>query len=477
MSIPLRRWLPAFTVAAGTAALYFYDLGAVGVLLPDEPRYVAIGREMARSADWVTPRLWGSPWFEKPPLLYWMTALGTWSGLNQDASGRVPVILLSLLFLLASFFLLRREFGEIAAALTSVAIATSAGWLAFSGLALTDIPLAVCFSLAVWIALPLVGGTAQNLRLRLALIGIFIGLGALAKGLVPIALAVPFVWFLRRHWKHWWIAILACTVVALPWYAAVYAINGAPFIQEFFIRHHLERLYSKSLEHVQPWWYYLPVLFIGVFPWTPLIFTNFRRTAWDERRQFLLSIVLFGLLLFSVSLNKLPGYLLPLFPALLALSCSRFEIALKRWLFPCAVLMALIPLTAAVVPGSLANGHFSWAAIHVGKVAAFFLLLPMAAVLLGRRSWLPEILLLCVVASGILVKTRIDPVLEETVSARSLWKEVAPIGDQVCDAGMNRDWIYGLSFYANRLIQPCWQTPTKYRLQGQGHRKPVILSP
>ncbi len=474
MSVGLRRLLPAVTVAAGTAALYLYNAGAIGVLGPDEPRYVAIGRAMAATGDLVTPKLWGSPWFEKPPLLYWMTAIGTWACLPPDLCGRIPVILLSLAFLVATFFLLRREFGETAAMLTTVSIATCAGWLAYSGLALTDVPLAVCFSLAVWIALPIVGGDARNLRLRLALIGIAIGLGTLAKGLVPIALAAPFLWFLRRNWKQWWISIAAFLVVALPWYVAVYAQNGYPFVAEFFVRHHIERLYSKSLEHVQPWWYYAPVLLLGLIPWTPLLAANFRKGAWDERRKFLLAIVLFGFVFFSISLNKLPGYLLPLVPALLAVSCSRFELALKRWLLPCAVLMALIPLAGSLLPASLENGHLTWASIHAGKVQFFFIALPLAALLLTRRSWLPDVLLLCIVASGMLVKTEVGPVLNQHVSARGMWRTIAPIADQVCDAGMNRDWMYGLSFYANRLIRPCWQAPATYELRGRGHREPEV---
>ncbi|HYA18762.1 MAG TPA: hypothetical protein VEF06_14915, partial [Bryobacteraceae bacterium] len=56
------------------AALYLTNLSAMGVVGPDEPRYAFIGRAMAQTGDWITPRLWGSPWFEKPALLYWMTA-------------------------------------------------------------------------------------------------------------------------------------------------------------------------------------------------------------------------------------------------------------------------------------------------------------------------------------------------------------------------------------------------------------------
>ena len=84
------------------------------MLGPDEPRYLAIGRSMAQSGDWITPRLWGSPWFEKPPLLYWMTAAGTAIGLNQELSGRLPMVLLSLAFLAGMFALLRRDLALVA---------------------------------------------------------------------------------------------------------------------------------------------------------------------------------------------------------------------------------------------------------------------------------------------------------------------------------------------------------------------------
>ena len=64
--------------------VYFYDLSATGLLGPDEPRYASIAREMARSGDWITPRLWGAPWFEKPALLYWLSGLGFRLGLSTE---------------------------------------------------------------------------------------------------------------------------------------------------------------------------------------------------------------------------------------------------------------------------------------------------------------------------------------------------------------------------------------------------------
>ena len=232
--------VPLLVLAVAISGLYLFKLNGVGVLGPDEPRYAAIGRSMAQSGDLVTPRLWGTAWFEKPPLLYWMTAAATAGGLGPDLSGRLPVALLSLLFLAVSYLLLKHEFGTGAALFSTVLLATSAGWITFSGLCLTDLPLAVFFSLAVFLSLPLLRAGPQYLSVNARLVGMgaCLGFAMLAKGLVPLALALPLAWFLRRFWPKWWMGIAAIVVVAGPWYAAVYARNGYPFIQDFFLKQH-----------------------------------------------------------------------------------------------------------------------------------------------------------------------------------------------------------------------------------------------
>src|ERR1700731_4703598 len=88
-------WLPHIMVRLTAALLFsfllfFFRLSGTGLLGPDEPRYAAIGREMARSGDWITPRLWGQPWFEKSPWLYWMTGTGFRLGLNEELAPRLP---------------------------------------------------------------------------------------------------------------------------------------------------------------------------------------------------------------------------------------------------------------------------------------------------------------------------------------------------------------------------------------------------
>src|SRR5215472_436173 len=133
--------------------LYFFHLTATGMLGPDEPRYAAIGREMARSGDWITPRLWGQPWFEKPALLYWMTAGAFNAGLNRDLAPRLPVALLSVAFLTYFFFALRSMFGHRPALFAVLILATSAGWLAYSHVATPDLPMSALFSASMLIIL------------------------------------------------------------------------------------------------------------------------------------------------------------------------------------------------------------------------------------------------------------------------------------------------------------------------------------
>src|SRR6202142_1664353 len=89
-----------FIAAVSLFFLYFFGLTRTGLIGPDEPRYAAIGRAMAATGDWITPRLWGAPWFEKPALLYWMTGAAFRLGFAEDLAPRVPVALLSVAFLI-----------------------------------------------------------------------------------------------------------------------------------------------------------------------------------------------------------------------------------------------------------------------------------------------------------------------------------------------------------------------------------------
>ena len=479
-----RRYLPLATCALAVVCFYLYNLGGVGLLSTDEPRYAAIGQAMAQTGDWVNPILWGKPWFEKPPLVYWMSAAFFWLGEKPEVAARLPVVLLSLAFFGAAGWLVAREFGNLAAVVSVGLLATSAGWIAYSNFCLTDAPMAVFFTLALLLALPLLRNEPDERRvaLRFAGIGACLGLAVLAKGLLPLGLAVPLAWFLRKWWRAWWLAAMALFGTAAPWYVAMYQRYGMAFLNELFLKHHFERLYSNSIQHVQPWYYYVPVLLGALFPWTPMlaIFAAKRTAGWDRRQALLLATCVFGFVFFSVVVNKLPGYLLPLLPALWVLVGAEMEGRTlaelgKKWLVAPALLIALIPLIAKGLPDALAAGKVS--AFHLGRMGPtemFYVAAPLAALLLGRRSWLSGLLVLCVVAGGMLVKATAYPLLDEQVSARGLWREIERRHLTVCDGGINREWAYGLSFYRQSELPVCGSGGEyQWQLKAEGRARPV----
>jgi 4-amino-4-deoxy-L-arabinose transferase and related glycosyltransferases of PMT family len=471
---------------AAIAGLYLYNLTGTGVLDPDEPRYASVGRAMAQSGDWVTPRLWGSPWFEKPALLYWLAGVGTLSGLSPDLAGRLPVALLSLAFLAAWFLLLRAEFGERTAAIAALLLATSAAWLVYSSLCLTDLPLAVFFSMAVVLALPLLRG--RDSRAHWLGLGASLGLATLAKGLVPIALAIPFLWFLRRQWRRWWIAAAALFVVATPWYALVIARNGYPFVEDFFLKQHFARFYSQTLQHVQPAYFYVPVLLGTLFPWTPLLLLiRPQLLRKDERLQFLMAVFAFGFVFFSVSLNKLPGYLLPLLPCLFVpiaagIAEHRMIHLSRGWLIASGVLIALIPFAGQLIPVLLlakitsANQVFlAMLPISLGMLVLF--VTPLAVAAFGDKRVAGALLVLSCAVAAIYLKSTVYPVLDKQASARSLWHQIEGESDRICDAGLKRTWQYGLAFYRGSPVPLCAQFPKPVRLVPGPSGRPVVLKP
>src|SRR5579884_2035677 len=283
----VRLWAAA---ALAAYFLFFFRLTGTGLVGPDEPRYAWIGREMARSGDWVTPRLWGQPWFEKPALLYWTTAAAFKAGLGDDWAPRLPVATLSVLFLLFFFWRLRAELGNPAAGYATGVLATSAGWVAYSRVAVFDLPLSAVFGAAM---LALLAWLERRQTRWLMSFTALLGLSVLAKGLVgPVLAALTLLcWSARNGLRELRsllrpAALLVFLAVASPWYMLCYLRNGPPFLAEFFWRQHFARYAAGALAHNQPLWYFVPVLALGLLPWTPLLTAFGAKTLWRERKLF-----------------------------------------------------------------------------------------------------------------------------------------------------------------------------------------------
>jgi 4-amino-4-deoxy-L-arabinose transferase-like glycosyltransferase len=438
--------------------LYLFGLTRTGLLGPDEPRYAAIGQAMAQTGDWVTPRLWGDPWFEKPALLYWMTAAGFKAGLDEDLAPRLPVALLSVGFLIYFFIALRQEFGERAAFYAAIILATSAGWLAFSHIAVPDLPMSAAFAAAMLLVMH-----ESNTTRNACVAGLLLGIAILAKGLVPLALFVPAIWFLRRRLRDLLLILAVAAVIAAPWYILATLRNGVPFLQELFWKHHFGRFFTAELQHERPFWFFIPVLAAGFFPWTPLALLLFwKRIYRDRRAAFLLGWFAFGFVLFSASRNKLPGYLLPLFPpvaALLGIAVAEAPPRAAKVVLPVAASAALlwfIPAIHDLLPQALLSGMS-----HVQYQFPPSWVLPTLLVTLccgllarnGRVDWAMSLIALLVTVSVVRVIWQVFPVLDNTVSARVRWKTDSK--SIICVEEDNRSWRYGLNYYARRHLPDC----------------------
>jgi 4-amino-4-deoxy-L-arabinose transferase-like glycosyltransferase len=403
-------------VLLAIAVPYLYLLSSSGLIGPDEPRYAAIGMEMATSGDWVTPRLWGAAWFEKPPLLYWLIGIFHSVGIPADWAARLPVAALGIAFL--------AMMPTLEAALV---LGTSVGWFALSGVAVTDLPLAVTFN--AWLLLLLRGRPWSA--------GVALGLAVLAKGLVPLVFAVPVA---LLHWREWrpWVTMLA---TALPWYALCYARNGSAFFDEFIVRHHWQRFFSPELQHVQPFWFYAPVVLGLLMPWTPAL----GHVRWREDAKPFLVTFVFGFVFLSASRNKLPAYVLPLLPSLAILVAP----LLRRWHYAWgAGVLVLLPCTAPWLPTAIADGlsRADWTKTEW----AWFVLAPMFAAMAYR--WRQPAVLAAFAVSILALKWQLSPVLAREVSAREHWREKQP----TCVATeASRGFRYSLFYYAKRELAEC----------------------
>ncbi len=489
----------AVFVACAVWLLFFYGLGAVGLVGPDEPRYAQVAREMLRSGDYITPHLNGQPWLEKPPLYYWLAA-GSFRlfGVTEWAA-RLPSALAGAAFLPLFGWVVGRLFRGETWRYALLVLASSVGWMGFARGASPDI----FFSAAMAGALGLLGvwvwqGNDSLLYGFYALLAI----AALAKG--PAAIVLSALVLLsyclatgEYRWLHRVLApwpLLLFLLLTLPWYLAVYFQNGDRFVEEFILKHHFRRYLTSELAHPGPWWYYLPVLVTGMFPWSAhltLIVANMAGLRWrglrnDHRRIFLLAWIIPVVLFFSISQSKLPGYVLLTAPALaiwIGEELARAPASRLRGVFLAQAL--LLPVTAVLggaLPGALAEGARSalaevWRQPLDGRLDGPMVALPVVgAVLLAAVAWRGRRLGATALAAALtavtfvrllgLVAAPVDQLASARPLARQIQARGIPPSQISLSAGVRRHIEYGLEFY---LDQPLPRgTPAPYLLTRDG---------
>ncbi len=376
----------------------FFRLGNLPFVGADEPRYARIGEEMLVSGNFVTPTLEYRPWLEKPPLLFWLESF-SYSLLGvSETTARLPVALLAALCACwMAYFAYQLLDGE-TAVLVLLILPTSALFLAFGRFATTDMPLAAFLTLALGSAY--LAGRGRDLGWAVVS-GAALAVATLAKGPVAVVLfggvALLFsIWQGRLLW-NWKQAVAGAAVfvmLSVPWYWLVWQEAGFGFVSSFWINHHLARFLTPFHRHSQPFWYYLPVLVLGFYPWTFFLGSNLVR-LWRARRSleseahglevYLWCWVLVPVVFFSISGSKLAGYVLPVFPALALVAAMEWKrflggdlVAFRTMRTQVAVLVAATFLIGLVL---VFGGLFVYRSGWVGPLLAAPLL---AGVLWGR---------------------------------------------------------------------------------------------
>jgi len=397
-------WLALLGLAAVTL---FWRLGGIGLVGPDEPRYAEIAAEMFGTHDYVTPRLMGQPWFEKPVLDYWLAA-GSYHLLGvTDAAARLPSALLGFMLCLGLTVFLYRQRGERAAMIGALLCFSSAFLIGFARAAAMDMPLTAPLALAQLSLFVWLQRHAENRKSApwLAAVVVLLALATLAKGPVALVLAGGTLlayafWARQPRWalaslQPW--AVGLYLAVAAPWFVLV-AHRNPGYLRIFFLQHNVERFTTGVFHHAQPFWFYIPILLAALFPWTAMAvlpFLDWRRGGWTANgpaphlKRYLWCSVLVPLVFFSLSRSKLPGYLLPAVPALIALialAADDLWERMPRWPLVLNAALAAGLLLAfpvwldvrwakALVPGGHVSVTLGFAGMHVAIFAVLVWLL------------------------------------------------------------------------------------------------------
>jgi 4-amino-4-deoxy-L-arabinose transferase-like glycosyltransferase len=320
------------------AIVNFFGLGRVPLLGPDEPRYAEVAREMYEARDWITPRLGGIDWFEKPALTYWLSTAGYALFGVSEFSARAGIALLASIGVLLLYLFGKRLRSSRFGYLSASTLVTCGMWPGFARAVTFDLTLSVALALGLlsfflWQDRPEKDANAKGKRGLWLVFCFALGLAVLAKGLVGIVLPLiiigPYL-LLTRQLKAvlqpglLLTGILVFVATAATWYWPVISRHGADFINEFFLSHHLQRYVSNKFRHPQPFYFFWIIAFASIFPWSFYLASNawqLMKRLWtgfnwssDRLSIFLWLWVLMPLLFFSFSGSKLPGYILPVFP-------------------------------------------------------------------------------------------------------------------------------------------------------------------
>jgi 4-amino-4-deoxy-L-arabinose transferase-like glycosyltransferase len=469
----------AILILATLYVCYFSHLGAIGFVGPDEPRYAWIARDMVESGDWVTPRLYGKPWFEKPPLFYWGAAVSFKLFGVSEAAARLPSAISALFATLALAWLALRLYGAETARWLLLLLPTTVGMIGFSHAAATDMPFSGMLTIAMVCAAVVLGLTRNENTpilprtpwLALILFGFFLGLAVLAKGPAAIILSGGAIFFWALFTKRWRdalrlfhpAALTSFCLTALPWYILC-ARRNPDFFHIFIIEHNFKRYLTPEFQHIQPFWFYLPIVLLALLPWTSMLIG----VASDLRGYWRTSPLLhfacwiaFTLVFFSASKSKLPGYVLPAIPPVGLLLAQSLSMRVRkiahgsRWIgITNGMVLFVLGVFVALQSDLL---HLTWAALALMGCG-------LASSVLGdvRGHSISAVfgVLAVILAINLGLRGTSSQAIDSSVSARPAFQTAQVVWpsysrERASTYKLRRSFLYCLNFYFHREL-PEW---------------------
>ncbi len=447
-------------------------LGAAPLFDEDEGFYAEASREMLENGNYLTAHINGAPQYDKPILIYWLQVASFRILGQNEFAARFPSALATFLWMLAIFSFTRRHLGVQSGFLSALFFISAIQVTITGKAALVDSALNLFLTQCLFHLYDY----TQNKNHRIYTAAVYAGLGFLAKG--PVAVVIPFgvslvYCLLQRQFRLWLKMVfnlpsmLIFIVIALPWYVLEYLDQGNIFIQEFFLKHNLER-FSRSFEgHSGSLLYYLPVIIIGTLPHCGLLFGLIRQARSlfkQDVYRFCFIWVGFVLVLFSFGSTKLPHYILSAFPPLFILYGGVYERLTNRqsYLVPAAVFLGIFLMLPLAIPLVMPYVRDNFAACMMGAGhplfgAGYYLFCGLLAVsvmllFLARHPGLlrPAIVVSC--AYLLLVNLVLMPRIGELM--QSPVREAALIASRIPEQTVM--WGHTLPsfmFYSHKLVQ------------------------